>query len=132
MMWEVKITTFYCNINIELYFNEKPVISEYDLSVHTDKKLSTLYYGTTYNDSYKSDLWNYIHSLYKEFILYRKYKIIDDLYLENNVMKRYCGDLLISVDFSEKFVDNVIDEVESMCVYINCCPCLTYDYYFTV
>ena len=131
-MCSIKITSKYYSIDIELTLDGKAFLCEHNLSVFASENYCTLYHGYEYDKKNESELWNFIVSLYKEFLLYRKYKIKDDLYLENGLVKRYFRDLLVCIPFSEELTDNIIDEVHNICDTINDSPYFKYNYYFSV
>jgi hypothetical protein len=132
-MWEIKITPVQNKINISILLNKTIILTEKYLSVHIENKKSVLFIGNVYDENDYSYTWEFIESMYKEFVLYRKYKNIDDLNLDkDHIMRRYYSDAIIPIKFSEKLVDNVIFEIENMCKYINNSPFYKYKNFFII
>ena len=119
-MWEIKLNIKHDLVCIKILFNKTVILSEDYLSIHIEGDKSLLYIGNKYNDGVNSRMWEFVKSLYKELVLYRKYGDKNDLDLDtNDILNRYYCDALIPITFSERLVDNVIFEVEKMCKSIN-------------
>ena len=130
-MWEIEIRLKDKYAQIDILLNKVVILREEYLSVYTDEKESTLFYGNA--KKYTSYLWEFVKSMYKEFVQYRKYGDIDDLGIssENNI-ERYYHNALVSIEFSEEFVDNVIFEIENLRDKINGSPLYKYEHLFVL
>jgi len=145
-MWEIKLTIKHNRVRINILLNKTVVLSESNLAIHVgdDHSKCELYMGNHYEKGFTSHMWEFIESLYKEFILYRKYGDKDDLDLDTlgtgdndgsntkEIINRYYCDALIPMTFSEELVDNVISEVDKMCKSINNSSHHKYKKYFFV
>lgn len=111
-MWTFQASYKHNCVFLCLKFGSRSVISEEYLSLAVVNDTLKIYIDE--DARVKSDLWEYISSLYKELLLYKKYNNKYDLALDKNILSRYCGSATIHIPFTNTFANSVIDGINNL------------------